>query len=98
MNEQVSDTVSGEPVVHDFYFTRHAFLTMVIQEFGVRKSFVKEVKWYYLYFPPLDVYSLHDRFYFVLLLCSFKLNIDAGKYFKNNTHSYLYVYMYIYSF
>jgi hypothetical protein len=44
MNEKVSDTVSGEPVVHDFYFTRHAFLTMVIQEFGVRKSFVKEVK------------------------------------------------------
>ena len=25
------------------------------------------------------------------VLCSFELNIDAGKYLKNNTHSYLYI-------
>jgi hypothetical protein len=34
----------------------------------------------------------HGEFYFVL--CSFELNIDAGKYLKNNTHSYLYIYIF----
>ena len=30
------------------------------------------------------------KFYGRHVLCSFELNIDAGKYFKKNTHSYLY--------
>ena len=34
----------------------------------------------------------HGGFYFVL--CSFEWNIDAGKYLKNNTHSYLYIYIF----
>ena len=59
-----------------------------IWEFGVRKIFYEGGKIVLLYFPPLDVYSKW-RVLLCIILCSFELIIDAGKYLKNNTHSYL---------
>ena len=89
---QLSDLWRCSVILNFMYSFHLATNWYTKREFGVRKSFVKEVKYYY-YISRRWTIIQNGGFYSVL--CSFELNIDAGKYLKKIIPTAIYVFFLI---